>query len=150
MPETPVTEPENKPTPDGPTELREAKERAEAEAKKWRGLLMEAAFTGLELDPNKGLGKAIAKEYEGEPTAEAIAVFAETEYQWERPKVKPPEPTPEQIIQQPANQRSDQALVDSTPAMPTDIDSQIAKAEADGNWQQSMGLKAQKLAAMTG
>ena len=135
---------------DGPEQLREAKERAEARAKKYHGQLMESAFTSLGLDPNKGIGKAVAEKYEGEPIAADISAFAVEEYSWEPPTPDPdptPDPTPAQQIQQPAQQRVDDALKQSTPADTPTLDSQIAAAEEKGDWQKSMALKAQQVAA---
>lgn len=134
--------------PSGPPELRAALDRKTEEAKKYRGLLMQSAFSSLGFDPSKGLGKAIAKEFDGEPTVEAISAYAAEEYGWEPPskeETPPVQPTPQQAIQQPAQQRVDQAIQQSTPANANTLDQQIQDAEAKGDWITAMSLKTQKL-----
>lgn len=61
-------------------ELRAYNERLKEENRKFRTTLMEAHLQGLGLTAETGLGKAIAKEYEGEMTPEAVAEFAKSEY----------------------------------------------------------------------
>jgi hypothetical protein len=51
----------------------------------------------LGLEPDRGLGKAIAKGYDGEVSADAIAAYAKTEYDYE-PQAAPP--AAEQAVQQ--------------------------------------------------
>ena len=67
----------------GPKELRDALAREKEKAHGYRVQLMVGAYKEIGLNPETGLGKAIAKEYDGEPTAEAIAEYAKTEYGYE-------------------------------------------------------------------
>jgi len=53
--------------------------------KKYKTQLLDRAYEELKLDPTTGLGKAIAKEYEGEPTLDALAAYAKNEYEYEAP-----------------------------------------------------------------
>lgn len=100
--------------------LQNHNKRLEKENQELRAQLIGVHLNDLGLDPEKGLGKAIAKEYKGEMTAEAVATFAREEYQHETatPEAPPevvqtqnidtlntqgaspvptPQPTPEQI-----------------------------------------------------
>jgi hypothetical protein len=67
-------------TPDGPAELREAYNRTKEENRALRQQLMGTHLSSIGLDPERGLGKAIAKEYSGDMEVEAIAEFARNEY----------------------------------------------------------------------
>lgn len=64
----------------GPKELREAYDRMKRENAALRGQVMGTHLSNIGLDPEVGLGKAIAKEYSGELTVEALAEYARTEY----------------------------------------------------------------------
>lgn len=103
--------------------------------------LLERAFDEAGLDPTKGVGKAVAKEYEGDPTKDAIQAFAREEYGWE--------PTPEQTNEMAAAVTEAQGRVSgvtatgvSTPTQEIDLD--IASAEKAGNFAESIRLKMQK------
>lgn len=143
--------PENDPATDvdsdgtgGPKELREALSRKDAENKKYRGFLMENAFTTLGLDPTKGIGKAIAKEFDGDPTVEAVEAYAVDEYGWEKPT--PAGGSEEAALIETAQQRVAQATAGSVTAQPpSDVQQQIRDAEAKGDWVTTMTLKTQQL-----
>jgi len=77
--ETPVV-------PEAPKELRDALAREKDTSHGYRVQLMSSAYETLGLSPETGLGKAIAKEYTGEPDAEAVAKFAKEEYGYEAPE----------------------------------------------------------------
>lgn len=68
---------------DGPKQLREALKRSQANEARLTGQLMGRAYTEAGLDTESGLGKAIAKEYKGDPTSEALLAFAKEEYDYE-------------------------------------------------------------------
>ena len=53
---------------------------AEQQAKLVSGYLADIGLSG-----DKGLGKAIAKDFDGDPTAETVAEYAKTEYEYEKP-----------------------------------------------------------------
>lgn len=100
--------------------------------------LMEKAFSDAGLDPTKGLGKAIAQNYDGDPDAEAIKTFAQEEYDWE-----PPEQTPAQVVNE-AQGRVAEATA-GTESIPQDaLDLDIAKAEEEGDFARSIMLKVQQ------
>jgi hypothetical protein len=112
--------------------------------KKFRTQLLDKAYTDLKLDPATGLGKAIAKEYEGEPNMDALAAYAKDEYDYEAPASEVADhPQAEQIAQQ-------QAALDAVGGTagsvvdPTQGDV-LAQAEADGDYQKTMAIKAQEV-----
>ena len=78
--EAPAEETHEEATESGPKQLRDALKRSQEENAELREILMQDAWAKVGLDPTQGLGKAIAKEYKGKPTAEALAEYAETEY----------------------------------------------------------------------
>lgn len=80
---TETTEVTEAPEGSGPKELRDALAREKDKAHGYRVQLMVGAYKEIGLNPETGLGKAIAKEYDGDPTAEAIAEYAKTEYGYE-------------------------------------------------------------------
>jgi hypothetical protein len=112
--------------------------------KKYKTQLLDNAYEELKLDPNTGLGKAIAKEYEGEPTLDALAAYAKDEYEYEAPAAESADhPQAELIAQQ-------QAALDAVGGTagsvvdPTQGDV-LAQAEADGDYQKTMAIKAQEV-----
>ena len=70
----------------GPKQLRDALKREKEKNARLTSIALGNAFKQVGLNPEKGLGKAIAKEYEGDPTAEGVAEYAKTEYDWEVPE----------------------------------------------------------------
>lgn len=149
---TPTTETPETPEPttptaeaEGPKELREAYQREKERRIAAETQLLAGAFGDLGLDPSKGLGKAIAKEYEGEPTAEALAEYAEKEYGWERPET-PENPQAPQIRQ--GEQRLQQVQGSSRSAEPQSETEALKKAEREGDFLTAGQIKAQRVAAM--
>ncbi len=68
-------------TPKDPNvELREALKVEKAKTAEYRGELMSTRLEAIGLSHTEGLGKAIAKEYDGDMTVEAVSAYAETEY----------------------------------------------------------------------
>jgi len=67
----------------GPKQLREARQAAIDESKALRKELMEVRLESLGLDVNEGLGKAIAKEYEGPMDIDSIRTYARDEYKFD-------------------------------------------------------------------
>lgn len=112
----------------------------EKEYNKLRVRLMESTFKDVGLDPSKGLGKAIAEKYDGEPDAEALRNFAISEYQWEPPASENPVTDETRAAQA----RVDDAIkgADSQPTAQIDLD--IANAEERGDFATTMSLKLQK------
>lgn len=107
-----------------------------------------AVFKEAGLDPNKGIGKAIAKLYDGEPDVDAIREFAAAEFDWEPDATQTNgnnelnEAEQERLS---AQQRADQLRTNTEPVLPPDLDTQIADAEKAGDVRTSIALKQQKL-----
>jgi hypothetical protein len=101
--------------------------------------LMEGAFDEVGLDPTKGLGKAIAEKYEGDPKADDLRSYAIEEYSWE-----PPVDDSLQSAVVDAQERVTEAVNAATPAPASPIDIQIADAEERGDFAGTMSLKVAK------
>jgi hypothetical protein len=81
-PEEPTpTEPENSAI----KEMREAMKRKDAEIAELRTGAVATHLLAIGLEPDKGLGKAIAAGYMGEVSPLAVAEFAKSEYSYEAP-----------------------------------------------------------------
>ena len=108
--------------------------------------LLSQAYADLNLDPTTGLGKAIAKEYEGDPTLAGLSAYAKDEYGYEHTPADPAHPEAAIIAQgQAALDQVGQtagSVVDSTPG------EVLAKAEAEGDYATTMAIKGQQLADM--
>jgi hypothetical protein len=92
--------------------------------------------------------EALKDLYKGELQADAIKQFA-SDYGWGE---TPAEPTQEELQRQRvvSGQNSlDTVIEASVPVEPVGIDDQINQAQADGDWQTSSNLKAEKLRALT-
>jgi hypothetical protein len=107
---------------DANAQLREAYDREKERRQTAEAELGKMFITRLGLEPNEGLGKAILKTYDGDYTYEAVAAYAQEEYNHtaaEAPAVTPE--TAEQIAQ--AQAQADQAAASSTPITPpTDLE----------------------------
>jgi len=133
----------------GPKALREALDREKARndellarANTAEAQLKQKAFSELGLDPNTGIGKAIAKLYDGPADVDAMRAYAETEFGYTAPT------TGAAAVVHQAQDRVDAVLQAGAPAPATTMDAinaQIAKAEAEGDWATAMTLKMQKL-----
>lgn len=146
-----TTQPEPESTDDGPAGLREALKRAEAEnaelkasANVQRTRTMEAAFTALGLDPAKGIGKAVLKTYEGEPSFDEVKAFAEAEFDWKHST------DPAAALVDDAQGRVDAVTTTAAPVLPggDTLQSAIAAAEAAGDLAETMRLKASMLTGL--
>lgn len=71
------------PEADANAQLREALKREKARATSYRNELIGARLSEIGLRPDAGLGKAIAKEYDGDLTIEALSEYAREEYAYE-------------------------------------------------------------------
>ena len=126
----------------GPKQLRDALKREQEKSAKYRAQLMAQAYKEVGLNPEQGLGKAIAKEFDGEPTAEALATYAREEYGYEKAEA-PENPVEPQII-------AGQAVVDSvgdvsTSVEPTTQQEQLVAAEREKDHVTAGNIKAQQL-----
>ena len=78
---TQVPDQEVQPTEEPPNaDLHAFNKRLKSENKELRSRILESDLAAIGLKSDEGLGKAIAKEYEGELTTEALATFARDEY----------------------------------------------------------------------
>ena len=106
--ETPAEEVE------GNEELRAALKRSQTALKEANQRTLSRDLTDIGLDANAGLGKAIAKEYDGDMTIEALATYARDEYGHD-PGVAVEVP-PEVASQE----RLDEAMQTSTSVLPVE------------------------------
>ncbi len=128
--------------------LRKQLEASLEREKGYRTQLLSTAYADLDLDPKTGLGKAIAKEYDGEASAEALAAFAKAEYDYVYTKPEAaPELNPQAEVIAQAQAALDQAgqTAGSVPVAPTEGDT-LAKAEAEGDYATTMAIKSQQVA----
>ena len=154
MPETTDTTEETTETSEeskGPKQLRDRLAQVEAElAEKEKALnvqrmrLLESAFEQVGLSPTEGLGKAIAKEYDGEPTPDALKAYAESEYGFTPQTDQAQGQNPLAGDINAGNARVAQATAQAQSMPQQQIDLDIQKAEEEGNFAQSMALKTQK------
>ena len=108
---------------------------------------MESAIKDAGFDPATGAGKALKDLYKGELEADAIKEFA-SQYGWGEvlPQATQQELQRQRVVSSQAN--LDTVIEASVPVEPVGIDDQIAQAQADGDWQTSSALKADKLKAL--
>jgi len=106
---------------------------------------MASAYEDLGLSPEAGLGKAIAKEYTGEPDAESIAKFAKDEYGYEAPEA-PENPKAPAIAEGQA--QVDAVNQQSTPVTPGNEQEALTKAEAEGDYATAGAIKAKRVEEM--
>lgn len=64
-------------------DMREAMKRKDAENADLRGQVLDQHLGAVGLESGRGLGKAIAAGYDGELTADAVAAYAKSEYDYE-------------------------------------------------------------------
>lgn len=146
--ENPVTEetatteePEVQVIESGPKELREALAREKARNAKLSARVMKDEFAAIGLDPEKGLGKAIAKEYQGELEADAIKEWAAAEYGYEAPTTENPAQT--QIDR--GNDRLEQVQNNTESLEPETLQERARKAAAEGDMTAAANAKAEML-----
>jgi len=126
--------------------LRAQLEKTLAENRELKADKLGATFASLGLELDKGLGKAIAKEYDGALSKEAVAEFAKEEYGYVAEPVVPQHPDTPVITQEHA--RLDQVgQTAGSVAAPTQ-DEQLAAAEAAGDYTTTMGIKGNQVAKM--
>ena len=129
-------------------QMRERIKELESIEKEYKSVQMANAIKDAGFDPTTGPGKALKDLYKGELQADAIKQFA-SEYGWGD---APAEPTQEELQRQrvvSSQDNLDTVIEASVPVEPVGIDDQIAQAQADGDWQTSSNLKADKLRNLT-
>ena len=87
---TQVPTEETQPKPDANAELRAYNERLKAENQKLRTTALRSSLTEIGLNPEEGLGVAVAESYSGDEfTPEALAAFAQEKYKYVSDQVMP-------------------------------------------------------------
>ena len=128
----------------GPKQLRDALKREKEKNARLTSIALGNAFKQVGLNPEKGLGKAIAKEYEGDPTAEGVAEYAKTEYDWEVPEGT--------VNAEAAERRDKQATLEAVESKTVPVKSSLTPKEAEreaqeaGDFDLAGRIKAQRLA----
>jgi len=128
-------------------QMRERIKELESVEKEYKSVQMANAIKDAGFDPENGAGKALKDLYKGELQADAIKEFA-SQYGWG----EAPQPTQEELQRQrvvSSQDNLDTVIEASVPVEPVGIDDQIAQAQADGDWQTSSNLKADKLRNLT-
>ena len=129
-------------------QMRERIKELESVEKEFKSVKMANAIQEAGFDPESGEGKALKDLYKGELEAKAIQEFA-SNYGWGE---VPPQATQEELQRQrvvSGQDSLDTVIEASVPVEPVGIDDQINQAQADGDWQTSSNLKADKLRALT-
>ena len=132
-------------TSDGPKELRDALKRKTEEAAEYRGQLMTGAYDAIGLNPETGLGKAIAKEYEGDPTAEALAEYAEAEYGF---KAEETPENPKAPAIEGGQKQIDAVNAQSESITPGSESEALKEAQSKGDYATAGAIKANQLERM--
>ena len=125
-------------------QMRERIKELESVEKEFKSVQMANAIQEAGFDPQSGEGKALKDLYKGELEVNSIKEFA-SNYGWGN---APTEPTQEELQRQRvvSSQNSlDTVIEASVPVEPVGLEDQIAQAQADGDWQTSSNLKADKL-----
>jgi hypothetical protein len=128
-------------------QMRERIKELESVEKEFKSVQMANAIKDAGFNPDTGAGKALKDLYKGELQADAIKEFA-SQYGWGD---APAEPTQEELQRQrvvSSQNNLDTVIEASVPVEPVGLDDQIAQAQADGDWQTSSALKADKLKAL--
>jgi hypothetical protein len=128
-------------------QMRERIKELESVEKEFKSVQMANAIKDAGFNPDTGAGKALKDLYKGELQADAIKEFA-SQYGWGD---APAEPTQEELQRQrvvSSQDNLDTVIEASVPVEPVGLDDQIAQAQADGDWQTSSALKADKLKAL--
>ena len=122
--------------------LRGQLEAALSENKTLKADKLAESFDKIGLDPKTGLGKAIAKEYSGDVSADALAEYAKTEYDWEGSE-ESPNPQAQAINE--GTQRLEEVNQTSGSIVAPNEGDVLAKAEAEGDYATTMAIKGQRI-----
>lgn len=124
---------EAQPESKGIDAVREAKERADARAEKYRQQLVETNLSQIGLRADEGLGIAVAENFKGEPTVEEIRAFAAEKYKYVYDPAMGTQAVsmnaPSEVYQQ-TSQVADQVMQQARSAVPDD-DQMMAAQRAD-------------------
>lgn len=147
MTDTQETQTDTQPSDDDPKGLRKQLAEAHQTIKQLRQKELDRAFGAVGLDPTTGLGKAIAKEYEGEASPEALAQYAKDEYGFE-PQQATENPIAGQVVAGQAALDAAGQHAGSVP-LPNETD-ELAAAEAEGNVGKAFAIKSNQMASWFG
>lgn len=111
--------------PNPNAELRAYADRLKDENAELRREVVSMRLESIGLNPKEGLGKAIAKEYDGEYSLEAVRGYAKEEYGYE-----PKEPSVEPSIVTDAQHRIDDLMAEGTSVTPQQETDPVEDAEA--------------------
>ena len=129
----------------GPAQLRARLKEVQAQNAELRTGQMRSVYAEVDLDPDSGLGKAIAKEFDGDMTVEALTAYAKDEYGYDVPDA-PTNPQAATIATEQGRLDTASQGAGSVPIAPT-AQGAIAEAEAAGDWATAMNLKADQMSA---
>ena len=129
----------------GPAQLRARLKAVQAQNAELRVGQMTQVYAAVDLDPDTGLGKAIAKEYDGDMTVEALTAFANEEYGYVVPEA-PTNPQAAAIATEQGRLDAASQGAGSVPIAPTQGQA-IAEAEAAGDFTAAMNLKGNQMNA---
>ena len=118
---------------DGIKQLREEYKKLKAENKQFKANAMTSALSSLGLEPDKGIGKAVTKLYDGDLTVEAIQEFVAQEF-GEVSSSEQPSATPEitnNVVE--AQSRVEQLNKIGVNNEPTDVRQEFQKFVTDSN-----------------
>lgn len=123
-------------------ELRKQKEELESQVQELSAFKVNETVRQVGLDPNTGNGAAL-KELLGSDASEEKAQELVAKFGWQadEPESEKHEPTPNERAAQEFADRTSELSQVTTSDEPPDLNSQIAEAEAEGDWGKSMALK---------
>ena len=121
--------------------VKELEDEKATEVGDLQGQLMANEYDRLGLDPSRGIGKAAALVYDGDPAGLAEFVEAEFDYTGAEPKIT------EVIANEYARLDQASATAGSVPVVPTQDDA-LARAEAVGDYQTTLEIKSNQIARM--
>ena len=130
-------------------QMRERIKELEAVEKEFKSVQMDKVIQDAGFDPSSGQGKALKDLYKGELQPDAVQQFAKENYGWGSETPTTEDPQAAQKARVVSSQESlDTVIEASVPVEQVGLDDQIAQAQADGDWQTSSALKADKLKAL--
>ena len=128
--------------------MRERIKELEGVEKEYKSVQMGNAIKDAGFDPSSGQGKALKDLYKGELDSDSIKQFASENYGWGENSDEVTEQDAQRSRVITSQDSLDTVIEASVPVEPVGIEDQINQAQADGDWQTSSALKAEKLKAL--
>jgi len=125
--------------------MRERIKELEGVEKEYKSVQMGNAIKDAGFDPSSGQGKALKDLYKGELDSDSIKQFASVNYGWGENSDEVTEQDAQRSRVITSQDSLDTVIEASVPVEPVGIEDQINQAQADGDWQTSSALKAEKL-----